>query len=206
MREDVLLFDLGGVLVESSIFPLLRGLLPTAPEADLYDRWLESEAVTEFERGELDEHAFARRFVAEWRVNLAPQDFLTAFAAGVRGPFAGGLALLERLRPHYVLACLSNCNLTHWPLVEPVAPHFDHVVVSHLCGMVKPDPAIFRTLSTSSGGRRGRCVSSTTPRRTSAPPGPWVSRRTIPWGSRPWSGRSRNSACWLRPRPWTHKL
>jgi len=50
---------------------------------------------------------------------------------------------LERLRSRYALACLSNCNATHWPVVEPVAALFDQVFASHLCGMVKPDPAIF---------------------------------------------------------------
>ena len=144
MRDEVLLFDLGGVLVEASIFPLLRKLLPDTAEAELYDRWLESEAVAAFERGEIEAEAFAERFVAEWRVDIAPADFLAAFADAVRGPFPGALEMLERLRQRYVLACLSNCNAAHWPLVEPIAARFDHAVVSHICGMVKPDAAIFR--------------------------------------------------------------
>jgi glucose-1-phosphatase len=144
VRGEVLLFDLGGVLVETSLFPLLRRLRPEAQEADLYDRWLDSGAVAAFERGEIGEQAFAERFVEEWRVDIAPADFLAAFAAVIRGPFPGALALLERLRARYTLACLSNCNATHWPLAEPIAARFDQAFVSHLCGMVKPDPAVFR--------------------------------------------------------------
>jgi putative hydrolase of the HAD superfamily len=143
VRSEVLLFDLGGVLVEASIFPLLRRLRPDVAESELYDRWLESEAVAAFERGEIQAEAFAERFVAEWRVDTGPADFLCAFADAVRGPFPGAFALMEQLRPRYVLACLSNCNAAHWPLVEPIAARFDHAVVSHLCGMVKPDPEIF---------------------------------------------------------------
>ena len=144
MREEVLLFDLGGVLVETSLFPLLRRLQPQALEAELYDRWLDSGAVAAFERGEIGEQAFAERFVEEWRVDITPAKFLAAFAAVIRGPFPGALALLKRLRGRYTLACLSNCNATHWPLVEAVGARFDHAFVSHLCGMVKPDPAVFR--------------------------------------------------------------
>lgn len=144
MTQDVLLFDLGGVIVEHSMFTLMRRLKPELADADLYDLWLDSKAVAAFERGEMDEPAFARRFLEEWRIDLAPDKFLAAFAAGVHGPFPGALALLERLRGRHVLACLSNCNAAHWPMVEPVAARFDHAFVSHLCGMVKPDPAIFQ--------------------------------------------------------------
>jgi putative hydrolase of the HAD superfamily len=144
VADEVLLFDLGGVLVEHSVIHILRGLKPDVAEADLFDLWLDSEAVADFERGKIDENTFAQRFVEEWRVDVTPADFLAAFAAGVVGPYPGALDLLERLRGRYTLACLSNCNAAHWPLVEPVAARFDRAVVSHLCGMVKPDPEIFR--------------------------------------------------------------
>ena len=143
MAPEVLLFDLGGVLVEFSVISLLRDLRPDATETELYDRWLDSEAVAAFERGEIEADAFADGFVREWRVDIAPDAFLSAFAAGLKGPFPGAGELLERLRNDHVLACLSNCNTVHWPLIEDFTARFDHAFVSHLCGLVKPDPAVF---------------------------------------------------------------
>ncbi len=144
MPDDVLLFDLGGVLIETALFPLLRRIAPQIEGDDIYDRWLESEAVARFERGSLNAEAFAAAFVREWALDMAPDDFMAAFATSVKGPFPGALDLLDRLRPQYVLACLSNCNSIHWPLIEGVADRFDHVFVSHLCGLVKPDPEVFQ--------------------------------------------------------------
>lgn len=143
MEPEVLLFDLGGVLIEFSVISVLRAAQPGVADAELYDRWLDSEAVAAFERGETDAGTFADRFVREWRLDLAPETFLEAFAAGLKGPFPGAAELLDHLRGRYVLACLSNCNVVHWPLMEDFTRRFDHAFVSHLCGLVKPDPVVF---------------------------------------------------------------
>ncbi len=143
--RKILLFDLGGVLVENAIFQELPRLLrePVA-ETELYDRWLESEAVQMFERGELDEAQFGRRFAEEWRLAVEPEVFLEAFAGWPRGPYPGVIEMLARLRPRYRLAYLSNCNSLHWRRLEGMLGHVDHAFASHLFGVVKPDPEIFR--------------------------------------------------------------
>jgi beta-phosphoglucomutase-like phosphatase (HAD superfamily) len=61
----VVLFDLGGVLVESIARDALRSLLPRLSEREIAERWMRSAALDRFERGRSEPRAFAREFVAE---------------------------------------------------------------------------------------------------------------------------------------------
>jgi putative hydrolase of the HAD superfamily len=142
---SVLLFDLGGVLVDNAIFEDLPDLLPTPlPKGDLHELWLSSPAVRRFERGEIDADAFAAQFVSEWGLTLAPSAFLERFATWPKGFFAGAGPLLTRLRRRYRIAYLSNSNAVHWRGFSDILSHADVAYASHICGLVKPDPALFR--------------------------------------------------------------
>ena len=58
---DVLLFDLGGVLIDFAGFDELTQMLPDAPDrAEIRDRWIRSESVQLFERGDIAPQQFAR--------------------------------------------------------------------------------------------------------------------------------------------------
>ena len=141
---SVLLFDLGGVLIDNVTFEALPALLP-APMARtaMQKRWLNSPAVQRFERGEIEPGEFAERFVNEWALGISPAEFLEAFAAWPRGMYPGAAETLGRLRRRHTIALLSNCNVVHWARMQPVLAHADHAFSSHECGLVKPDPAIF---------------------------------------------------------------
>jgi putative hydrolase of the HAD superfamily len=143
-RPAVLLFDLGGVLVENVGFERLNALLP-APmtEEALKSRWLASPAVRSFEVGAMTPSTFAAELVAEWRLPLAPGDFLDAFASWPKGLYPGAAELLAGLREHHVLACLSNSNAVHWERFDGFREHFQVALSSHLIGQVKPDAACF---------------------------------------------------------------
>lgn len=146
-RPGVLLFDLGGVLIDFAGLGELRRLLDTTDsEAAIRTRWLACENSEAFGRGQVAIDDFADRFIAEWQVPLAREAFLAAFRAWARGWLPGAEALLAALRPHYRLAALSNCNPVHWArLVDDldVASRFDLALSSHELGCRKPDPAIF---------------------------------------------------------------
>jgi putative hydrolase of the HAD superfamily len=140
----VLLFDIGGVLVENATFQELARLLPPPVDISaLPDRWLDSAAVQRFERGLITEEEFAAGFVDEWALEIEPARFLAAFATWPRGPYPGALALLERLRGRFTIAVLSNCNSLHWRRLADVINHADRAFSSHQLGLVKPDAAIF---------------------------------------------------------------
>lgn len=142
---DVLLFDLGGVLVDFTGFEQLSRILGGMPAATaIRNRWIESDAVSHFERGEISSGDFAKLFVAEWQLSLSPDDFLHQFSEWSRGLYPGADRLLRHLQQTHRLACLSNCNQVHassqrqW--LDGLVEHF---FFSHEMGAVKPDPAAF---------------------------------------------------------------
>lgn len=143
-RNPVLLFDLGGVLVENSMFVELPKLLPgPLPEGDLHDLWLSSPAVQRFERGEIAAKEFSTQFVSEWGLLVTPSEFIERFAAWPKGFFPGAGPLLNRLRRRHRIAYLSNSNSVHWNAFSNVLRYADVAFASHICGLAKPDPALF---------------------------------------------------------------
>lgn len=147
-RPEVLLFDLGGVLIENALFDELPKLLPepVAPDA-LRRRWLFSPAVQAYERGETGTEAFLSAFIAEWGLAVTAVEFLEAFTSWPRGPYPGALELLETLGAKYRLAVLSNCNPAHWDRLLDVRSRVEAAYSSHELGLVKPDPLIFRRVA-----------------------------------------------------------
>ncbi len=144
----VLLFDLGGVLVETVGLEQVRGLLGDGLSAEeVRRRWVTSPVIHSFERGECSAAEFAEAFIAEWHLAIGPDEFLARFRRWVIAPFAESLELLETLRGRYTLACLSNTSEAHWDLIMRdfgLGRCFDHAFASHLIGLTKPDRAVYQ--------------------------------------------------------------
>lgn len=144
VTKKVLLFDLGGVLIENNGSAALAAMLPVPVEAsELWRRWLASPAVRQFERGEISAQAFASAFVDEWQIELEPSAFIAAFATWPKGLFAGAEDLLRKLKARHHLACLSNTNAIHWERFPALHALFDSRFLSHEMGFVKPDRGAF---------------------------------------------------------------
>lgn len=144
-QPAVLLFDLGGVLVQNSMFDELPGLMPGGrSDDDLHDLWLSSLPVQRFERGEIDAERFADQFIGEWGLNISGVEFLDRVARWVKGFYPGASDLLRSLRKSYGISFLSNSNSLHWALLGDVLSHADCVFASHICGLVKPDRKFFQ--------------------------------------------------------------
>ncbi|MGE5233598.1 MAG: HAD family hydrolase [Acidobacteriota bacterium] len=141
---DVLLFDLGGVLVDFAGFAELGLLLPGLDAAGVRERWIRSDAVHRFERGDFGAAEFARRFLAEWRLDCGPDVFLRSFAEWNRGPYPGAAELLAELGATHRLACLSNANEIHTPAHRQ---RFGELIgtfyFSNELRLAKPQPEIF---------------------------------------------------------------
>ena len=144
---EVILFDLGGVLVELSGVPtLLSWSGETITPEKLWQRWLTSTAVREFETGRTCHDHFARQLIDEMSLRIDPDEFLASFTHWPRGMFPGAQELLDRIPADYTLAVLSNSNSLHWPRMLDeigVAGMFEHVFPSHLIGKLKPDVEVF---------------------------------------------------------------
>ena len=144
-RSDrVILFDLGGVLVENTGEQGLSSLLPyQLGRQELWARWLASDAVRRFECGQIPPEVFAARFIEEWRLEVGPAAFIESFVTWPRGLFDGAAVLVRNLRARHRVACLSNTNALHWARFPEFARMFDSSFASHLTGFLKPDPEAF---------------------------------------------------------------
>ena len=76
---DLVLFDLGGVLIELSGVTVMRELAGMDSDDELWERWLSCPWVRAFERGECTPEEFAVGMVEEWTLTVAPDVFLSAF-------------------------------------------------------------------------------------------------------------------------------
>jgi HAD superfamily hydrolase (TIGR01509 family) len=145
---DVILFDLGGVLIELAGVDRMLELCNHAFSADeLWARWLASDGVRRFESGHTGPDEFGAAMLDEFGLSIAAAQFLEEFTAWPKGVFPGSFELLERLSASYRLACLSNTNALHWPRVcdeMGLARYFEFTFASHLVGMLKPDAEIFQ--------------------------------------------------------------
>jgi glucose-1-phosphatase len=141
--RKVLLFDLGGVLVEWSGLAALSRMVPHVAFDEILARWHTSSSVGRFERGTMTSIEFAEAFVEEWQIRVDPDAFLDDFTTWVRGFYPGAEDLLRQLRRTHVVGCLSNTNPTHWQRLENVRAAFDVCIASHLTGHMKPDRIAF---------------------------------------------------------------
>jgi HAD superfamily hydrolase (TIGR01509 family) len=142
---DVLLFDLGGVLIDFAGFAELPRLLRDPPSpAEMRQRWICSEAVRLFELGRIGPEEFADRFRSEWGLEMSGQEFLRRFTEWARGLYPGAAHIRGRLAAAHSIACLSNSNVLHTPLHRAaIGPYIERCFFSNELGLLKPDPAIF---------------------------------------------------------------
>ena len=140
----VVMFDLGGVLVEKTGAAGLAAMLPAPLEpGELWRRWLGSPSVRAFERGQTAPEEFAAAFIDEWGLALEPAAFRDASAGWPGGLYQGADALLRELKGRHRLACLSNTNALHWRRLGALRTLLDACFVSHETGFVKPDREAF---------------------------------------------------------------
>ena len=145
---QVLLFDLGGVLVDFSGVRDIAALLPApASPSEIMDRWNRCPLSRAFGLGKLSAEDYAARFVREWEIDLEPSGFLEEYRSWSRCLLPGAKELLALLRPRFRLAALSNSNELHWDRNTNdigVTELFEVAISSHQVGLRKPDPAIYR--------------------------------------------------------------
>jgi HAD superfamily hydrolase (TIGR01509 family) len=143
---DLVLFDLGGVLIEVPGVRAMLELTGIASEEELWRRWLTCRWVRRFESGGCSETEFAAGVVADWQLELSPAAFLEAFQNWPSGPLPGAAELVAQARASVATGCFSNTNALHWRnhiAAWPLAGLFDHRFLSFELGLLKPDTAAF---------------------------------------------------------------
>ena len=146
MTIEVVLFDLGGVLVDIGGIGDLAVFAGESSEDELWRRWLECPWVRSFERGHCDADAFSRGMVDSWSMSVDPEVFLETFASWPRGLLPGADELVRSISSSMRVGCLSNTNALHaerhWTEFG-IADLFEDRFLSHEIGLLKPDLAAF---------------------------------------------------------------
>ena len=146
MIPKVLLFDLGGVLVEWAGIAAVSELTGGRMDIDATRKfWLECPWIRKFERGLCGEEDYFAGMVQALGLDMTPEEYHVTFVSWERGPIPGSIELLDQLRSRFTLACLSNNNPVHWERIrDGIGSKFDHTFISYEMGMMKPDAAAYR--------------------------------------------------------------
>jgi putative hydrolase of the HAD superfamily len=141
---SVLLFDLGGVLLQLRETGSNFGV--TGDERQFHRSWLLSPAVREFESGAIVAEVFAKCIIDELRLPYDWKEFLARFNRWPERLYQGAAELIETLGNDYKVALLSNTNAAHWArsdIAGVLEPLFDHAFLSFRTGLLKPDTNAF---------------------------------------------------------------
>jgi putative hydrolase of the HAD superfamily len=147
---DIVLFDLGGVLIQVGGVGPMRELSGIDTDEELWTRWLACRWVRLLEAGSCSAEEFAAGVVADWELPVSSDEFLTAFAGWQGIPYPGATELVAEAAAAVRVGCLSNTNAFQWdahyealPLIDP----FEFRYLSFELGLVKPDRAIFEAVA-----------------------------------------------------------
>ena len=144
MNNSVLLFDLGGVLVDLGDPVAALGL--DISDEEFWAIWLSSPLVQGFETGQLTSEQFVAQFGAQLGFHDAAE-----FDQRIRGwrlpMFDESERFLDSLTAKFEVALLSNTNEIHWAFVlsqTNVFNSFSKLFLSFETGNAKPGAAAFQ--------------------------------------------------------------
>jgi FMN phosphatase YigB (HAD superfamily) len=149
---EVVLFDLGGVLVDFGGVGPMRALADISSDEELWDRWLTCSWVRTFEQGLCSADDFAAGIVSDWDLDISPESFLVAFESWPGTTLVGAEELVHEVGQRVRVGCLSNTNTLHWEAHSarwPILASFDYRFLSFEMGKVKPDPEVFEAVTSS---------------------------------------------------------
>lgn len=139
---QVVLFDLGGVLVDLGGPPFKHEWSPlTNSDKDVWQASANSKALHLYETGKIRCEDFAQQFVEEQQLNVTPEFYLEFFTHWPKGLFPGALDVVRRIPEKYIRAIYSNTSAAHWPRLMKemqLDKDFDHYFASFQIGHMKP--------------------------------------------------------------------
>jgi HAD superfamily hydrolase (TIGR01509 family) len=143
---EVVLFDLGGVLMDFGGVDPMKALTGIETDDEMWRQWLTNEWVRTFERGGCTAPEFAAGLVDDWNLSLTAEAFLEEFETWPLSTNPGAEELVASVRAHVPTGCLSNTNAAHWGRSfgqVPLLDGFDFQFLSFEIGIVKPDRELF---------------------------------------------------------------
>ncbi len=173
MAIEAVLWDFGGVFTSSPFEAFRRHEIQRGLPADLI-RTInathpDSNAWALFERGEIDSHAFDRKFLEESAALGHPvrgAEILPLLSGEVRPRMVEALLVCKR---HFKVGCITN-NMVHGhgpgmaasperaSRASDIMRHFHAIIESSKAGVRKPDPRIYLMMCELLGVEAKACV------------------------------------------------
>jgi glucose-1-phosphatase len=145
---QVVLFDIGGVLVELQGVPTILAWMGNKLTPDeLLQLWLGSPAVRDFETGRTGPERFADQIIQELSLPVRREEFISCFSSWLSGLYPGARELVSSVPARFTRATLANTSVLHWPRLMKefeLEQAFHHHFPSHITGKIKPDPDAFQ--------------------------------------------------------------
>ncbi len=148
-RPEILLFDLGGVLIDIDFERALRAWQPASrlTLAELKQAFRHDEAYERHERGEITAEQYFRHLAATLALDAEPAQIEQGWNAIFVAEIAETTALIRAMHGRIPCHAFSNTNAAHqayWSRAYPsVATAFGRIFTSHEIGLRKPDPRAF---------------------------------------------------------------
>jgi glucose-1-phosphatase len=151
MKKDgieLVIFDLGRVLVDFDFKKVIRGLKRHSPlsEAAIEHYFQSTPLWDAFERGLIAPELFFRDLCDHLQLEGLSFKKFAPLWNKIFSEKTDTVEILRQLRRSYKIALLSNINVMHWEHVlneHAFMKWFDHPVASYAVGHRKPDPEIF---------------------------------------------------------------
>ncbi|WP_036819774.1 HAD family hydrolase [Photobacterium sanctipauli] len=143
---ELIIFDLGGVVIELGKEPLPNEWIEDRTQFTLKE-WFKSDTALLFEKGEISAEEFAKQVKQELGLTVSHDEIKSAFAKWPIGMYPMMPSILQSLREKYKLVVLTNTNELHYPRLMDefeLEAYFDQIFASHLIHLAKPDPKIYQ--------------------------------------------------------------
>jgi len=148
--KPVIVLDVGGVLVDFDLKPLLATLSKKRGEKVAFPSLADIDRLyLPVQRGESSMDDIIPELNASLGVSMAPSEWYALSCSIFTGEVPGMKEVLLQLKPDFFLVALTNTVEEHWTFLlktYEILKLMDDYIVSYLEGVAKPDPAIYQVV------------------------------------------------------------
>ncbi|MCH8304549.1 MAG: HAD-IA family hydrolase, partial [Candidatus Marinimicrobia bacterium] len=148
---DVIVFDLGGVIVNVNFGSPLGKLFDNSGTASsrIKERSNFSKIIRRYDMGKISVADFHEKINDHLDIELSLDEFISASNEAIEAGDDGIEEIVRSLSKKYQLAILSNTNPVHYEHIKEkysIVGLFDHILLSYEMGAVKPDAEAYKKL------------------------------------------------------------